>query len=267
MEGFNFIQASCLALIQGLTEFLPISSSAHLIFPSALFGWEDQGLAFDVAVHFGTLLAVVLYFRQDIYEILRGWTLHVVKRQTGAEARLGWMIILATFPLIIAGLLLQDIVDTYFRSTAVIASTTIIFALLLWFADKKTQTNQNLNSLHWQAFLMIGLAQVMALVPGTSRSGVTMTAGLFCKLNRKDSAKLSFLLSIPAITGAALLLLIDLLGEASVNWLELVYALIFSAVVAYLCIHYFLRLVTKIGFAPFVFYRLLLGAVLFLFFV
>jgi undecaprenyl-diphosphatase len=267
MAGFDFIRTSCLALIQGLTEFLPISSSAHLIFPSALFGWEDQGLAFDVAVHFGTLLAVIVYFSQDIYQILSGWILHVVKGQASVEARLGWMIILATCPLIIAGLLLQDIVDTYFRSTTVIASTTIIFALLLWFADKNTETKQNLNSLNWRAFLMIGLAQVLALVPGTSRSGVTMTAGLFCKLNRKDSARLSFLLSIPAIAGAALLLLIDLLSETSVNWLELAYALILSAIVAYLCIHYFLKLVTKIGFVPFVVYRLLLGAVLFLFFV
>lgn len=267
MEGFDFIRASCLALIQGLTEFLPISSSAHLIFPSALFGWEDQGLAFDVAVHFGTLIAVILYFRHDIFQILSGWCLHILKGQGSAEAHLGWMIILATCPLIIAGLLLQDIVDTYFRSTAVIASTTIIFALLLWFADKKNETVEKLNSLNWRAFLMIGLAQVLALVPGTSRSGVTMTAGLFCKLNRKDSARLSFLLSIPAIAGAALLLLIDLLSAASVNWLELAYALVLSAIVAYLCIHYFLQLVTKLGFLPFVIYRLLLGAVLFLFFV
>ncbi len=267
MAGFDFIRATCLALIQGLTEFLPISSSAHLIFPSALLGWEDQGLAFDVAVHFGTLLAVILYFRDDIYHILRGWSLHVIKGRASDEARLGWMIILATCPLVIAGLFLQDIVDTYFRSTSVIASTTIIFALLLWFADKKNETGENLNNLHWRAFLMIGLAQVLALVPGTSRSGVTMTAGLFCKLNRKDSARLSFLLSIPAIAGAALLLVIDLLSETSVNWFELVYALIISAIIAYLCIHYFLKLVTNLGFVPFVIYRLLLGAVLFVFFV
>ncbi len=267
MAGFDFIRATCLALIQGLTEFLPISSSAHLIFPSALFGWEDQGLVFDVAVHFGTLLAVIFYFRQDIYRILCGWSLHVIKGQASADARLGWMIILATCPLIITGLLLQDIVDTYFRTTVVIASTTIIFALLLWFADKKSEAKEELNSMHWRAFLLIGLAQVLALVPGTSRSGVTMTAGLLCKLNRKDSAKLSFLLSIPAIAGAALLLVIDLLSAASVNWLELVYALILSAVVAYLCIHYFLKLVTRLGFLPFVLYRLFLGAVLFLFFV
>jgi len=267
MADFDFIRATCLALIQGLTEFLPISSSAHLIFPSALFGWEDQGLAFDVAVHLGSLLAVIVYFRKDIYQILYGWTLHIVKKQDSDEARLGWMIILATLPLVVAGFLLQDVVDSYFRSTTVIASTTIIFALLLWFADKKTTTEKGLNNLNWRAFLMIGLAQVLALVPGTSRSGVTMTAGLFCKLNRRDSARLSFLLSIPAIAGAAILLLVDLLNESSVNWMELIYALVLSAIVAYFCIHYFLKLVTRLGFMPFVLYRLLLGTVLFIFFV
>lgn len=267
MAEFDLVRATCLALIQGLTEFLPISSSAHLIFPSALFGWDDQGLAFDVAVHFGTLFAVIFYFRKDIFQILYAWTMHVVKKQPSEEARLGWMIIIATCPLVIAGFLLQDIVDSFLRSTTVIASTTILFALLLWFADKNSTSTQDLKSLNWKAFLLIGLAQVMALVPGTSRSGVTMTAGLFCKLNRQDTAKLSFLLSIPAISGATLLLLIDLLNEASVNWAELIYALVLSAIVAYLCIHYFLKLVTSLGFMPFVIYRLLLGLVLFLFFV
>ena len=267
MADFDFIRATCLALIQGLTEFLPISSSAHLIFPSGVFGWEDQGLAFDVAVHFGTLSAVILYFNQDIQRILGAWFVHVATRQSSDDARLGWMIILATAPLIVAGLLLKDIADTYFRSTSVIASTTIIFALLLWFADKASKTGKDLTKLGWRSYLIIGLAQMLALIPGTSRSGVTMTAGLFCQLSRQDSARLSFLLSIPAISGAALLLLLDLLQENSVNWAELIYALLVSAIVAYLCIHYFLKLVTGLGFMPFVIYRLLLGAVLFIFFV
>jgi undecaprenyl-diphosphatase len=267
MADFDFIRATCLAIIQGLTEFLPISSSAHLIFPSALLGWEDQGLAFDVAVHFGSLFAVILYFRRDIYQILNAWLLHVTKRQSSNDAQLGWMIILATLPLIVAGLLLKDIVDSYFRSTTVIASTTIIFALLLWFADKVPMPKKDLNNLDWRAFLIIGVAQTLALIPGTSRSGVTMTAGLFCKLDRQDCARLSFLLSIPAIAGATLLLLLDLLQESSVNWAELIYGLLLSAVVAYLCIHYFLKLVTSLGFMPFVIYRLVLGAVLFIFFV
>lgn len=267
MEEFDLIRATFLALIQGFTEFLPISSSAHLIFPSALFGWEDQGLAFDVAVHFGTLFAVIFYFRKDIYQIVYAWALHVIKKQNSDDARLGWMILLATLPLVIAGFLLQDMVDSYFRSTTVIATTTILFALLLWFADKNSTSNQELKRLNWKAFLLIGMAQVMALIPGTSRSGVTMTAGLFCKLNRQDTARLSFLLSIPAISGASLLLFIDLLNEASVNWVELIYALVLSGIVAYLCIHYFLKLVTSLGFMPFVIYRMLLGIVLFLFFV
>jgi undecaprenyl-diphosphatase len=267
MAGFDFIRASCLALIQGVTEFLPISSSAHLIFPSEMFGWDDQGLAFDVAVHFGSLFAVILYFRKDIYQILHAWSMNVLKNQASDEARLGWMIILATCPIVIAGLFLRDIVDLYFRNSTVIASTTIIFALILWSADKKTTTEKGLNKLNWGAFLFIGMAQVLALVPGTSRSGVTMTAGLFCKLNRKDAARLSFLLSIPAVAGATLLSLIELLGESGVNWLELAYGMLLSALLSYLCIHYFLKLVTSLGFMPFVIYRLFLGAVLFIFFV
>ena len=267
MADFDFIRVTCLALIQGLTEFLPISSSAHLIFPSVLFGWEDQGLAFDVAVHFGSLFAVMLYFRKDIYQILHGWTLHLVKKQASDEARLGWMIILATLPLVVAGFLLQDIIDSYFRSTTVIASTTIIFALLLWVADKQSSSEKDLNKLNWKVFLLIGLTQVLALLPGTSRSGVTMTAGLFFKLNRQDSVRLSFLLSIPAIAGATILLMLDLLNESLVNWVELFYGLVLSAVVAYFCIHYFLKLITSFGFIPFVIYRILLGAVLFIFFV
>ena len=267
MPDFDFIRVSILALIQGFTEFLPISSSAHLIFPSALFGWEDQGLAFVVAVHLGTLFAVILYLRRDIYRISVALALQVLKRQGSEDARLGWMIILATAPLVVAGLLLQDIVDSYFRSTLVIASTTIVFAILLWFADRQKQPRQGLTTLSWQSFLGIGLAQVLALIPGTSRSGITMTAALFCKLDRRDAARFSFLLSVPAIAGAAILLFVDLLGESGVNWSELVYAMLLSALVAFTCIHYFLKLVTKLGFMPFVVYRLLLGAVLLVFFV
>ena len=267
MEDFDLIRSTVLALIQGLTEFLPISSSAHLIFPSALLGWEDQGLAFDVAVHLGTLIAVVVYFRHDIGSIFLGWSRHLIKREASQESRLGWMLLLATLPLVVAGLLLQDIVDTHFRSTALIASTTIIFALLLWLADWKGHGEKKLPYLSWKAFLLVGLAQVLALVPGTSRSGVTMTAALFCHLDRKEAARFSFLLSIPAIAGASLLLFIDLLSADTVNWFELVYALLLSAIVAFLCIHYFLKLITRLGFMPFVVYRLLLGVLLFIFFV
>ena len=264
---FDLIRASVLAFIQGFTEFLPISSSAHLIFPSALLGWDDQGLAFDVAVHLGSLFAVILYFRQDILQILRGWLRHVVTRDPNPDARLGWMIILATLPLVLAGLLMQDIVDTYLRSTLVIASTTIFFGLLLGGADLRSEGNKNLQSLSWQAYLIVGLAQIMALIPGTSRSGVTMTAALFCQLNRSDAARLSFLLSIPAIAGAALLMLIDLLEAGDANWAELAYALALSGIIAYLCIHYFLKLITRMGFMPFVIYRLLLGVFLLAFFI
>ncbi len=263
----DFIRASILALIQGVTEFLPISSSAHLIIPASMFGWEDQGLAFDVAVHFGSLFAVVVYFRKEIFQIIGAWGLHILKQEPSEDARLGWMIILATCPIVLAGLFLRDIIDTYFRNTTLIASTTIIFALLLWFADKRDAEEQDLKKMGWQSFLLIGLAQVLALLPGTSRSGVTMTAGLFCKLNRRESAHFSFLLAIPAVAGATLLSFLDLLGESAVNWSELLYGWFLAAVFSFLCIHYFLKLVTTLGYLPFVVYRVLLGLVLFVFFV
>ena len=264
---FDVIRATFLAFIQGLTEFLPISSSAHLILPSALFGWEDQGLGFDVAVHLGTLGAVVLYFRRDLLGIATACLNHLVRRQPSAESRLGWQLVVATIPVIIAGFLLKDFVDSYLRQTWVIATTTILFALLLFQADRQAGGQGGLKDISWKAALIIGLAQVLALVPGTSRSGITMTAALFSKLDRENSSRFSFLLSIPVIAGAALLLTLDLLQQSAVNWGEILYGMVLAGVVAFACIHYFLQAINRIGFLPFVVYRLVLGIVLFMFFV
>ncbi|MDA9909194.1 undecaprenyl-diphosphate phosphatase [Gammaproteobacteria bacterium] len=264
---FDVFRATFLALIQGLTEFLPISSSAHLILPSALFGWEDQGLAFDVAVHFGTLSAVLMYFRKDVRALLTGCSLHLFRRQASVESRLGWQLLVATIPVVIIGFLLKDYVDLYLRETSVIASTTIIFALLLSFSDRKSSKQGTLAHLPWKSVFIIGFAQVLALVPGTSRSGITMTAALFCNLDRESSSRFSFLLSIPVIAGAALLLTLDLLEQEFVNWSEIVYGMLVAGIAAYFCIYFFLQAINKLGFMPFVIYRLLLGCILFIFFV
>lgn len=264
---FDLIRATFLAFIQGLTEFLPISSSAHLILPSALLGWEDQGLAFDVAVHFGTLAAVVIYFRRDIAGIARACLAHLFNGESSSESRLGWQIIVATIPVIIAGFLLKDVVDGYLRHTWVIATTTIVFGVLLYWADVYSNAEKGLSAITWKAAVIIGLAQVLALVPGTSRSGITMTAALFCHLDRQSSSRFSFLLSIPVIAGAALLLLLDLLDQSNVNWGEILYGVALAGVVAYATIHLFLQAINRMGFLPFVIYRLLLGVVLFMFFV
>jgi undecaprenyl-diphosphatase len=261
----GFIQTTLLALIQGITEFLPISSSAHLILPSALLGWEDQGLAFDLAVHLGSLLAVIHYFRKDLLEIARALLAQLVRGERSENSRLGWHLVVATIPVVIAGLLLKDLVETTLRSVVVITATTLVFGVLLWVADRRTRTDRNLQQLDWKTSLFIGLAQILSLVPGTSRSGITMTAALFCHLDRHAASRFSFLLSIPVTAGAVLLLLLDLLAAPAVDWFELAYATTVAAAASWLCIHYFLKLISTWSFLPFVIYRLLLGTGLFLF--
>lgn len=259
---FDLTRATALALIQGVTEFLPISSSAHLLLPTTLLGWPDQGLAFDVAVHLGTLLAVLLYFRHDLLRILLACLRQVRGGGDSTDSRLGWCLVVASLPVLVCGLLLKDVVDSYLRSVTVLAVSTIVFGLVLWWADRSSIGSRGLAQLDWRTSVLIGLAQVLALIPGTSRSGITITAALFCQLDREAASRFSFLLSIPVIGGAAALLLLDLLQLEQVNWLELGYALAVAAVTAYFCIHYFLKAINALGFLPFVIYRLLLGVVL-----
>lgn len=261
----GIVQITILAVIQGFTEFLPISSSGHLILPSLLLAWKDQGLTFDVAVHVGSLLAVIYYFRQDLRVLIMAWLRSLATRTNSAESKLAWLIVLATIPAGVAGLLLNGYVETYARAIMVIATTSIIFAALLYCSDAIGSKNTDLSTLTWRSALMIGFAQMLALIPGTSRSGVTMTAALFCNLTRTAAARFSFLLSIPIIMATGLLKGIELAaqGGASIEWIVLLYAALVSGVVAYGCIHYFLALIDRIGFLPFVIYRLVLGALLF----
>jgi undecaprenyl-diphosphatase len=257
------VQAVILALVQGLTEFLPISSSAHLILVPVLVDWPDQGLAFDVAVHFGTLSAVVLYFRHQLSAMARAWFGSLGSRYPDQEARLAWAVLLGTVPLGLSGLLLHDVVETYLRSPLVIAAATILFGLLLWYADARGAQTRCEYRLSAGRVAVIAFAQVLALIPGTSRSGITITAGLLVGLDRKAAARFSFLLSIPAILMAAGYEGSKLLGgEHPVEWTPMLLGVAVSAVSAYACIHYFLKLLDRIGMLPFVWYRLLLGAVL-----
>lgn len=255
-----------LAIIQGLTEFLPISSSAHLILPSAVLGWHNQGLAYDVAVHVGSLLAVMIYFRQDIMRLLAAWFRQGFSQQQSSDSKLAWWVILATIPAVIAGFILKDVIEQYGRSALVIACTTIIFGLLLWYADRKATMQKSLEQITWKNALFIGLAQAIAVIPGTSRSGITMTAGLLLGLNRESAARFSFLLSIPIILGAGLLATVDLLQSPDpVQWMELLIGAMFSFICAYACIYLFLAWISRIGMLPFVIYRLILGVLLLLF--
>ncbi|MEZ5541277.1 MAG: undecaprenyl-diphosphate phosphatase [Pseudomonadota bacterium] len=260
----DHLHAIYLALLQGLTEFLPISSSAHLILLPRLLGWTDQGLAFDVAVHVGTLLAVLVYFRHDVLQLLTAWLRSLGTRRVDADARLAWYVILGTLPAAVLGLLLHNLVETWLRSPLVIAAATIGFGVLLGVADWYGRQQRDEHGLQVRDVLVIGFAQALALVPGTSRSGITMTAGLALGMTRSGAARFSFLLSIPLIMMAGGYETLRLLEQAGpVDWQAILLGSGVSAVSAWLCIHYFLKLIERIGMQPFVVYRLLLGAVLF----
>lgn len=242
----DFLQILILALVQGVTEFLPVSSSAHLILVPILTGWEDQGLAFDVAVHVGTLTAVVLYFRREIGKMTVSWLGSVTGRGMDADAKLAWAVLLGTIPVGLCGLLFKDLIEEHLRHPYVLASTTLLFALLLWWADAKTRGERSEYSIGWLDILFIGLAQALALIPGTSRSGATMTAALFLGLSRQAAARFSFLLSIPVIVLAGGLSTLDYLETASIDDMQpLMLGALLSGVSAYFCIHYFLKLLEK----------------------
>lgn len=262
IDGF---QALVLAVLQGLTEFLPISSSAHLVLPSQLLGWPDQGLAFDVAVHVGTLSAVVWYYRQDLWRMALAWLRSLAGGGQSEDSRMVWWLALATVPAGLVGVLGGDFIESHLRSLPVIATTTLVFGLLLGLADRSAAATPGHTPMTLRLALLIGLAQALAPVPGVSRSGVTMTAALMLGTSRQLAARFSFLLSIPVIAAAGTLKTADLLasGEA-VPWGLLALGAAASAVTAYACIALFLRLLDRVGMMPFVYYRIALALILYL---
>lgn len=261
----DWVQIIVLALIQGLTEFLPVSSSAHLILPAQVLGWQDQGLAFDIALHMGTLTAVVIYFRDELGRMSSAFFRSGFSRQMEKDAKLAWAVIWGTVPVGILGLIfsLFDIVDNYLRSVSVIAATTIIFALLLWWVEKNVKHKRDEYDIQWKDIVIVGCAQALALIPGTSRSGATIMAGLWLGLTRTAAARFSFLLSIPVIILSGGLTTLKLVQQPEpVLWGELAAGFSIAAVSAFACIHFFLKLIDKIGMMPFVWYRLALGVAL-----
>ncbi|MDR0762603.1 MAG: undecaprenyl-diphosphate phosphatase [Campylobacteraceae bacterium] len=259
----NWLEVFILSIVQGITEFLPVSSSAHLVLVPHIFGWQDQGLAFDVAVHFGTLFAVVIYFKNEILTLLKDWFKSLKARKNIGESRLAWGIITATIPACIAGLLFNDMIESYLRSPLVIASTTVIFGIVLFIADRFMGKKDEKNITLYIA-LLIGLAQMLALIPGVSRSGITLSAALLLGFSRVSAARFSFLLSIPIIllaSGYEGLKLVQ--STYDVEWDKIIGAVIVSFASGYACIHLFLKAISKFSMVPFVVYRLLLGAVLF----
>lgn len=265
------VQILLLSFVQGITEFLPISSSGHLVLTPLLFGYDLQSLAFDVSVHLGTLAAVMLYFRREIARM----TLAVLdslrtRRIDNQDARLGWIIVIATLPVLVLGLPLKMVLDALREDSTLlaltIAITTISFGLLLWWADWRGKRNRDEYSLDWKDGLIIGGLQAIAIIPGVSRSGVTITAGLMLGLTRRATSRFSFLLSIPTILMAGGLETLSLVKDtAPVDWSALLLGAQFSFLIAYVTIHFFLQFIERISMLPFVLYRLLLGgAILFL---
>ena len=257
------LQIVVLAIVQGLTEFLPISSSGHLVLVPYLVEWTDQGLAFDVAVHFGSLVAVCVFFREDILGLLRGTGQLLGGNLAMPQANMALAIGLATIPAAVAGLLFASWIEANLRDPSVIVYTLAGYGILMALADRYGRSEQIIADVRIRDAFLIGCAQALALVPGTSRSGVTITAARLMGFKRQDAARFSFLLSAPVILLATLYKGFELVvGEAPVPWGELAIGALVSAIVAYLSIEFFMRFVTRIGLLPFAVYRLILAAVI-----
>jgi len=270
----DLVQAIILGIIQGLTEFLPISSTAHLRIIPALVGWNDPGAAFTAVIQFGTLIAVLLYFYKDIVHITSAVLRGILTRNLlhNREAQLGWMIAAGTVPIVFFGVLLKSEIETSFRSLYVISASLIVLALLLMFAEsllkqriQKGISLKSLNDIGWKESFIIGLAQAVALIPGSSRSGTTITGGLLLGLNRETAARFSFLLSLPSVFAAGVLELVkerELLLSSDIGALNLIVATVVSGIVGYASIAFLLNYLKHHSTYIFIFYRIVLGALL-----
>ncbi|AQZ67170.1 Undecaprenyl-diphosphatase [[Actinomadura] parvosata subsp. kistnae] len=258
----GWLEAVILGLVQGLTEFLPISSSAHIRVVSAFAGWPDPGAAFTAVIQIGTELAVVIYFRRELWEIISTWvrSLFVKELRPHWAARMGWYIIVGTLPIGVLGLVLKDQIETVFRDLRLVGTTLIVFALILWFADRTARNKLTLEKhLSITHALIYGFAQALALIPGVSRSGGTTTAGLLLDYRREDAAKYSFLLAMPAVFASGLLELTEIGGADTPDWGPTIVATIVSFIVGYAAVAWFLRYISTHRFTPFVIYRIILG--------
>jgi undecaprenyl-diphosphatase len=258
----DFLQALVLGTLQGLTEFLPISSSAHLrIFPE-LFGWGDPGAAFTAVIQIGTELAVLVYFRNDIWRIARAWVLALFKPEYRGhlDARMGWFIIVGSLPIVVLGVFFKDTIESEFRNLWLIATMLIAMGLVLGLADRLGGTEKVIKQMSVRDAALMGLAQAAALVPGVSRSGATLSMGRALGFDREAVTRFAFLLAIPAVIGAGVFELKEIPhGDNTYGWGPTVVATIVSFVVGYAAIAWLLRYVSTHTYTPFVVYRVLLG--------
>lgn len=249
-----------LAVVQGITEFLPISSSGHLVLLPAVTGWPDQGLMIDVAAHFGSLLAILVYFWRDVVRLVRGFVRLAAGDRADRDGRLALYIAIATIPAVAVGLVIKEIAPGGIRSVELIAWNAIGFGVLLWLADRLGAMHRTMKDLGLGGAFAIGCAQALALIPGTSRSGITMTAARFLGLDRIEAARFSFLLSIPAVTGASVLEGLELAhsGDLALAW-DAALSAAFTFAAALAAIAWLMRWLRTSSFTPFVIYRIILG--------
>jgi undecaprenyl-diphosphatase len=278
----EIVAAAILGIIQGLTEFLPVSSSAHLILVPWIFGWQPEGLMFDVSLHIGTAIALLAYFWRDwivlAKEVLRG--IAEARPLGNSQRRLAWFLVVGTLPAMAVGLTLENTVETKLRSPLITVFTLIIFGVLLYFAERQSSQERGIEDYKWADSIWIGISQALALIPGVSRSGITISTALLRNSNRSAAARFSFLLSTPIIVGAGLLASWHLhkalrhplisggvaSGSLEVKWGVLATGVICAAATGFLCIRLFLRYIQNKTFKPFIIYRFILAGVVLLFY-
>ena len=263
-EQLSWLQAIVLGISQGLTEFLPISSTAHTLIVSKLLGWPDPGAAFTAVTQVGTELAVVIYFRQDIARILKAWFSSLTKKSERAnpDAKMGWYVIIGTIPIGIAGLAFKSSIETTARNLWLVAATLIVMGILLGLADRYAKHTKSEADINTKNAVLFGLGQALALIPGVSRSGATITAGLAMGFKRDVAARYSFLLAIPAVFASAALTAGDISSDSFVNWPATIVATIVAFVVGYFVIASLMKYLQTRTFLPFVIYRIALGTLL-----
>lgn len=263
-QPMSWFEAAVLGLVQGLTEFLPISSSAHILIVSRLFGWGDPGAAFTAVSQIGTETAVLIYFRRDIARILRAWFRSFTEPalRSTIDARMGWYVIIGTIPIAVLGLTFASVIETSARNLWIVATVLIVFGVVLGLADRFGRKTKELDSLNVRDGVLFGFGQALALIPGVSRSGATISTGLALGYSRYAATRYAFLLAIPAVLASGLYEATKIGDDPNVQWPQTIVATAIALVVGYLVIAWLIKWVTTRSYLPFVIYRVVLGTVL-----
>ncbi len=263
-QPMSWFEAAVLGLVQGLTEFLPISSSAHILIVSRLFGWGDPGAAFTAVSQIGTETAVLIYFRRDIARILRAWFRSFTEPalRSSIDARMGWYVIIGTIPIAVLGLTFASVIETSARNLWIVATVLIVFGVVLGVADRFGRKTKELDSLNVRDGVLFGFGQALALIPGVSRSGATISTGLALGYSRYAATRYAFLLAIPAVLASGLYEATKIGDDPNVQWPQTIVATLIALVVGYLVIAWLIKWVTTRSYLPFVIYRVVLGSVL-----